>query len=141
MHFDGKQALAGLNNFLCSVADGDGMTPLHYAAWYGSVPCCQVLLAAGANPNNFDHDGATSLHCAAFNGQLACVVTLVEAGADILCGVSHARAPLTQPSITDNESLTAVDQAAREKHTHIVEYLRCIGTSLRRSARVTPRRG
>jgi ankyrin repeat protein len=91
-----------------SAEDAEGMTPLHYAAWYNAVTCCQVLVTAGASLTKFDrngiffltfalslyiHKGTTPLHCAAFNGQLAAVVYLVEAGAGLLPHCLHS--PLT----------------------------------------------
>jgi ankyrin repeat protein len=45
-----------------SARDADGMTPLHYAAWYGHPLCVLALIEAGAEINAFDSDGATALH-------------------------------------------------------------------------------
>ena len=96
-----------------SATDADGMTALHYAAWYGFASGCLALIAAGALVNKFDNDGATALHAAAFNGQLACVVALVDEGASVL--------------ITDNDNYTPADQADREKHEDISSFLRAMG--------------
>jgi transportin-3 len=53
-----------------SAADGDGMRPLHYAAWYGHPHCVSALLVAGADVNAHDHDGATPVHAGAIHGAI-----------------------------------------------------------------------
>ena len=45
-----------------STRDSDGMTPLHYAAWYGHSLCVLALIECGAEMDTFDNDGATALH-------------------------------------------------------------------------------
>eukprot|EP00041_Stephanoeca_diplocostata_P035124 m.1227327 g.1227327 ORF g.1227327 m.1227327 type:complete len:335 (-) comp24642_c0_seq25:1877-2881(-) len=102
------------------VQDDDGMTPLHYAAWYGHPACCHALLAANASVDKFDHDGAAPLHAAAYNNQLACVVLLVEAGANVL--------------LSDNDNQTPKDTAVQENHADVVTYLRVIEEDQRREA-------
>eukprot|EP00048_Salpingoeca_helianthica_P004084 m.73604 g.73604 ORF g.73604 m.73604 type:complete len:320 (-) comp13041_c0_seq3:27-986(-) len=93
-----------------NVRDGDGMTPLHYAAWYGHPLCVLALIEAGADINAFDSDGATALHAAAYNGQLSCAVALVEAGANC--------------RITDNDNKTAKDVATDENQAPLIAFLR-----------------
>ncbi len=44
-----------------------GISPLHYAAFYGSVDVIKSLLKAGADVNGRDDEGRTLLHYAAYN--------------------------------------------------------------------------
>eukprot|EP00039_Didymoeca_costata_P000396 m.45385 g.45385 ORF g.45385 m.45385 type:complete len:328 (+) comp10241_c0_seq1:127-1110(+) len=104
-----QQALKSSNP---NVTDGDGMTPLHFAAWYGHPEACVALINANADINAFDHDGSSAMHAAAFNGQLPCIMTLVENGGDAL--------------LTDNEGCTPKASAAKEKQTDVVNFLRII---------------
>lgn len=39
---------------LCGVAPQNSMTPLHYAAWQGSIDCVQLLLEHKADINKAD---------------------------------------------------------------------------------------
>jgi ankyrin repeat protein len=66
-----------------NVADGDGTTALHWAAYNGDVELVQALLAAGAKINAGTRIGAmTPLHMAARNGHAAVITALLAAGAD-----------------------------------------------------------
>jgi ankyrin repeat protein len=72
-------------------------TPLSKAAHRGDVPAIRVLIAGGADPNEFDITGQTALHWAARGGhplgphscrgegaeRAAVVDALIEAGGDI----------------------------------------------------------
>ncbi len=80
---------------------------------HGHVACVQALLAVHADIDAYDHDGATALHAAAFNGQLGTLLALVQGGADT--------------TKTDNDNMTARDQADKEGHRDIVSYLREVG--------------
>jgi ankyrin repeat protein len=69
-----------------SVADGQGLTALHYAAYYGSAELARTLiehgpagLVLGASP-----DGETSLYLACFGGHLDVAEVLIEAGGEAL---------------------------------------------------------
>eukprot|EP00038_Savillea_parva_P016218 m.16316 g.16316 ORF g.16316 m.16316 type:complete len:356 (-) comp3372_c0_seq1:129-1196(-) len=119
---DTRLLTQALRNADPNVTDSDGMTPLHFAAWYGHPACCQALLAANANIDAFDHDGASALHAAAYNGQLGCVIMLVESGASAFSA--------------DNENHTPKDAAINEKHGDIVAYLRAVEEDQRREAEV-----
>ena len=82
---------------------------LHAEAGYARSP-----LFALTSSLDMCFAGATALHAAAFNGQLACVLVLVEEGADTM--------------ISDNDNLTAVDQAENESHADICTFLRAMGS-------------
>ncbi|WP_406667159.1 ankyrin repeat domain-containing protein [Gallaecimonas sp. GXIMD1310] len=71
---------------LMSLLSEDGYSPLHLAAFFGSVACLETLIFYGADVNMVaDNDSAvTPLHSAVANaeqnGRLACVMALLAAG-------------------------------------------------------------
>ncbi|KAI8473098.1 MAG: major facilitator superfamily domain-containing protein [Monoraphidium minutum] len=69
---------------LPQVVDDNGRSALHFAAAVNSVPCVQLLLAAGADPDLQDREGYTALHMAAGYSQTPSMMALLEAGADPL---------------------------------------------------------
>ena len=71
--------------------DGNDMTALRYAAYFGHTACLKALLAAGASVHSTYNFGATALHEAAARGRAACVRVLIVAGSD----VNHVLVDLT----------------------------------------------
>jgi hypothetical protein len=69
--------------------DSLGVTPLHYAALYGSVDSVRILLKYGANPNAKNSADATPLIFGAYN--LDKTRLLVDAGADLAAGTAAGR--------------------------------------------------
>jgi ankyrin repeat protein len=66
------------------VAQGDGMTALHWAAERGDAELAQMLIYAGANVSAVTRIGLyTPLHLAAKSGSAAVVKALIDAGADV----------------------------------------------------------
>src|SRR6476619_699113 len=66
------------------VAQGDGMTALHWAAERGDAELAQQLLFAGANASAVTRIGLyTPLHLAAKSGSASVVKALIEGGADV----------------------------------------------------------
>jgi ankyrin repeat protein len=65
------------------LATDDGSTPLHWAAFYGHVPCVQLLLMASVPVDVCDAEGSTPLQKAAFNGHTRCVQLLMEHNANV----------------------------------------------------------
>ena len=62
----------------------DGLTPLHWAAWFAADPAViAVLIEAGAELEGRDDNDWTPLQWASFRGKPAVVTALIEAGADL----------------------------------------------------------
>jgi uncharacterized protein len=67
-----------------SAAQGDGMTPLHWAAERGDAALAEMLLYAGANMSAMTRIGQyTPLHLASRAGSASVVRALIKAGADV----------------------------------------------------------
>lgn len=65
-----------------SETDSNGMTPLHHAAYKGSVALCKIFLEHGADVNDDSHDHRYSpLHFAALSGNIETVQLLLTSGA------------------------------------------------------------
>ncbi|XP_017885030.1 serine/threonine-protein phosphatase 6 regulatory ankyrin repeat subunit A-like isoform X2 [Ceratina calcarata] len=62
--------------------DIGGWTPLHCAAFKGSVDCLDLLLSSGANFRLTDNDNRLALHYAASQDHYLCVFTLIGFGSD-----------------------------------------------------------
>src|SRR5262245_28453543 len=66
-----------------NVAEGDGMTALHWAAAKGDAALAKLLIEAGANPRATTRVGPqTPLHLAARIGNAPVIEVLLKAGAD-----------------------------------------------------------
>jgi ankyrin repeat protein len=77
-------ALGDVARLQVDARGGDGFTPLHLAAFFGSAEAVRALLAAGADPDA-DADntfGVRPIHSAAAVGARESVQALLEAGAD-----------------------------------------------------------
>lgn len=60
--------------------DKNSMTPLHYAAWQGSIDCVQLLLEHKADINKADAEGMLPIHFAAMFNRLDVVAMLLDRG-------------------------------------------------------------
>jgi len=89
--------------------NADGWTPLHAAAYAGSVECVSALLAAGADAKAACKDGDLPVHYAAAQGHVEAARALVAAaGAGTLAA-------------TDNDGETPLDVAQSAKVRRALE--------------------
>jgi uncharacterized protein len=65
-----------------NVAQVDGMTPLHWAAYQDNLEIVDLLVGAGANVKAANRYGVTPLSMACTNGNAAIVDRLLKSGAD-----------------------------------------------------------
>ncbi|XP_062179888.1 uncharacterized protein LOC133884474 [Phragmites australis] len=86
----------------------DGITPLLSAVAAGSLPCLEVLIQAGADPN-IRAGGATPLHIAADSGNMEIIKCLLKAGGD--------------PNTCDDDGLKPIQVAALRNNREVVELL------------------
>jgi glutaminase len=91
----------------CSI--GDEQFRLFYAAYYNDIILMQRLNIMGWSVNAYDYDGRTALGVAASQGNFEGVKYLVSHGAN--------------PFHKDFRGNSAFDDAKRENHREILEYL------------------
>jgi ankyrin repeat protein len=76
----------------------DGLTPLGWAAVWGSNNAAEILIAHGAGVNGSTKYGGTPLHVAAYNGQKETVEMLLRKGADVNARTVGGWTPLHKAS-------------------------------------------
>ena len=91
--------------------DGDGITPLGWAAIANRLEMARLLIQHGADVNHIDNKGMTPLLYAASIdfGDSAMIELLLRSGA--------------KPGMRTKEGLTAVDLARKYQHTHLLASL------------------
>lgn len=75
------QSVLGSNPAVVNKVDADRMSALHYAVCGINLPCVEILLARGANPQLCNTTGRTALHFASLLGQAHMCSRLIAAGA------------------------------------------------------------
>jgi uncharacterized protein len=76
--------------------DKDGMTPLHYTAWYHNLETAALILNHGGDISILDRHGNTALWYAVFHAKgkhYDLVELLMKAGADPASKNSHGKSP------------------------------------------------
>jgi len=125
-----------------NIRDGDGNTPLHFAASRGCAEVARLLLGHGADPNAQAKDGETPLHLAAFWGRVDVVRFLLERGADLNAKNEGGDTPLhyaayeghvdvvrlllehgADPSIRNRDGKTPLDLAKERGHREVVSLI------------------
>ncbi|KNC53223.1 uncharacterized protein AMSG_09310 [Thecamonas trahens ATCC 50062] len=87
---------------IVNVANDQGNTPLHFAAYEGYLACVSVLVKAGANPAKANVEQCTPLHWAAATGRTRICEILCSANASI--------------NAVDVDGRTALQEAALNEH-------------------------
>src|SRR5688572_93445 len=125
-----------------NVAQVDGMTALHWAAYHDEADVAKALLAAGASATSENRYGVTPLSLACTNGNPDLVHMLLAAGADANATLRGGETALMTASRTgrlaavkalldggakvdakDRKGQTALMWAAADGHTEVVEAL------------------
>ena len=109
-HLEQLEVLLKDNPGLVFSKDEGGLTPLHYAAYYGRKGAVELLLANHADVNAKTEADKTPLHDAAFNGHRDVVELLIANNADV-----NADAPFG--------SGTPLHEAAQTGHRDVAEVL------------------
>ncbi|KAK7195705.1 ankyrin repeat protein [Novymonas esmeraldas] len=99
---------SGTQQVNVDAADGEGWTPLHYAADRGHADIVAALLDEGANVNARDTMKRTPMHLAALSGRADAVAVLLRNGA--------SRTAKNVAGMTPLECATAADQTAVLAH-------------------------
>src|SRR5204863_1006326 len=99
--------LARLNGLLAqgadvNVKDPQGITPLMFAAWVGSVESMKTLLDRGADPNVTSSTGATALMLAVT--ELPKVQLLIARKADVNIATARGRTALILAAMSDRSA-------------------------------------
>ena len=126
-----------------NLAQADGATALHWAAYHGNLSLAGLLLEAGADPSAANRNGSTPLWLAASHGDAAMVEALLDGGADANEALPLGRRPLmlaarsgavdavralldhgADANAAENErGTTALMQAADQGHADVVAVL------------------
>ena len=100
--------------------DGDGRTPLSYAAEEGYTEAAEPFLEHGADPMSDDRVGYTPLHYAALKGHSGIVNLLLKAGVSPLVGTTRPN-PYNVEHFYDNScGKTPLEFACSNGHTDVI---------------------
>ncbi|XP_053607301.1 ankyrin repeat domain-containing protein 27-like [Plodia interpunctella] len=89
-------------------SDSHGFTPLHFAARYGLVDLCNILILNKADVNYVNKKGQTPLHLAALNNKTLVIRTLLDNGAKINVIDLTGNTPLHDASEMGNIGATKI---------------------------------
>lgn len=126
-----------------NLAQADGATALHWAAYHGNVSLAGLLLDAGADASAANRNGSTPMWLAASQGDAAMIEALLGGGADANEELPLGRRPLmlaarsgvvdavrvllehgADPNAAEAErGTTALMQAADQGHADVIDVL------------------
>lgn len=98
---------------MINIPNQHGVTPLHYACYFGNKRAIDLLLDLGADINAKDIEGNTSLHYAINSADLRAIKKLLIRSAD--------------KNIRRNDGMTAYDLAIDSNHYEIARVLESRG--------------
>lgn len=87
---------------------GTGMSPLHYAAYYGNIPVFDYLLEKGADINAKDHRGLAPVWFTVSGQQPAMLKKLIALGADLSNKNAQGDNILFRAIMTSNPEITGI---------------------------------
>ena len=91
--------------------DRGGRSPVHWAAWSGSISVLGYIISRyNFNTNDLDYTGCTPLVHSCWSGSINTVQYLIN---------NHN----SDPNITDNDGMTPLHHACRHGHIDITQYL------------------
>lgn len=70
------------DHMISNLADPTGQTPLHIAAYLGSLLLVELLLSHGGRIASIDMEGQTPLHLCASSGDRGCLAMMLDHGGD-----------------------------------------------------------
>ncbi len=91
---EAERLLAHWNSGVEKIANQDGDTLLHLAAWKNQTGIAKRLLTLGANVNARNNAGFTPLHTAVRDGNAECAELLLNSGADVKIPDNNESTPL-----------------------------------------------
>jgi len=94
--------------------DGNGQTPLSWAAHEGHETVAKLLLKNGADANLKDRSGSTSLFWAVYKKHEAIIKLLLESGAGVIKGDNYGTSPLFWSVYRKNEALATARERCRQ---------------------------
>lgn len=107
-HLCKKKTNKWITDFDINLSDTNGVTALHYAAYYGQDELCKILLLNRADVNRCNKRGQTPLHLAALNNKTAVIRFLLDNGANINAIDLSGNTPLHDASERGNIGATKI---------------------------------
>ncbi|XP_066909426.1 serine/threonine-protein kinase TNNI3K isoform X2 [Halyomorpha halys] len=140
-------------NWNMNERDGEGMTPLQWAAIRGHAGVLKKLLSFGADVHSLDYGNFTALHLSAMSGKVEAVRVLLEHGSKVNAVNADGDTPLHMAikkgdfdvvetllehgaftNISNSQGKYALDLAVEGEYLAITKLLKSVGASEQESA-------